>query len=616
VAISDYLNATRYLPVRSQGRINQGSADRLVRLFKLSESQGLAFKEKSVYMVGGIQGDLTEMTCDELTKVYGLAGRRAVAPVGKDVWYLAQKVGIASVEVTVAGKWQGVDIPVSATIQRVIDRIDWAHADQATFADWNNRLYAAVPLDESKGYGAELERSGATYNLAIVGGLGVTQILGVPGATYKWEKGTGEVWIDLGDGPVTESGEYVAGSPSIAVQGPANGGVTGSLKRVYAEVNNAILVYDRLKQRWAGYDDGTAILVKEWFKTEYRGQERLFFLSADGFINLMEELFFDEVALEAAAIVANIASLAAYQTIAVTPGEIYALDGEGVTADLTVTNGTEVLTIGNGITASGIRRAGTFVAQTGTLVVEAGAGAAGHRFEVVKVSYTLDTEFVDFELWTRGYRCSGYGGEAATARKRWSVARPELRTWYPRFTISAVTEGMNEETVVAEDVTRDPVKYDKPFDEPDRDATNVNDDHGQAFRQDYSVVLGDTTTPSGSIVAGLLYYVEDLTGAASIVYNGNTVNAPGTFTGVAGVATYTVSSGTPKVYGPGNYVFASGDGFKPDEHQEMAKPMRLPATVRGRQCQVRIRNGQGRCCVSGLTLEAQVIEKGRTGSVI
>ena len=53
--------------------------------------------------------------------------------------------------------------------------------------------------------------------------------------------------------------------------------------------NNCILVYDYLNRNWSGRYDGTAIRVKEFFKSSYNGAERLFFVGEDGYVSLLDE---------------------------------------------------------------------------------------------------------------------------------------------------------------------------------------------------------------------------------------------------------------------------------------------------------------------------------------
>ena len=63
------------------------------------------------------------------------------------------------------------------------------------------------------------------------------------------------------------------------------------METAYGQGNNALLVFDFLNQQWTGYDTGTDICVKEFFKANYNNTERLFFAGNDGYINLVEEGF-------------------------------------------------------------------------------------------------------------------------------------------------------------------------------------------------------------------------------------------------------------------------------------------------------------------------------------
>ena len=52
---------------------------------------------------------------------------------------------------------------------------------------------------------------------------------------------------------------------------------------------NALLKYDFLNKQWSGYDDGTAIRIKEFFTATVQKETRLFYWSGDGFVNLVGE---------------------------------------------------------------------------------------------------------------------------------------------------------------------------------------------------------------------------------------------------------------------------------------------------------------------------------------
>jgi len=149
VAASDYLNVTRYQPVLSNFRINQGSEDKLVALHKFDASTVICFKSNSIYMVRNIYGNLTDIVLDEMTNAYGCFAAKSIASVGRDVWFLSDKRGICSLGITQSGAVQGVDEPVSKPIQPIIDRINWNAAHKAVSAYNQNKFYCALPIDGS-----------------------------------------------------------------------------------------------------------------------------------------------------------------------------------------------------------------------------------------------------------------------------------------------------------------------------------------------------------------------------------------------------------------------------------------------------------------------------------
>jgi hypothetical protein len=147
VAASDFLNYTRYSPVMSNFRINQGSEDELVSLVRINNSTIACFKTNSIYIVSNIYGNMSDITLDEVTREYGAVGKNSIVQVGDDVVFLSSKKGVTSLGVAQNGKVSAVDVPMSEPIQPLIDRINWNAAGNAAAAYHNNRLYMAVPLD-------------------------------------------------------------------------------------------------------------------------------------------------------------------------------------------------------------------------------------------------------------------------------------------------------------------------------------------------------------------------------------------------------------------------------------------------------------------------------------
>jgi hypothetical protein len=71
--------------------------------------------------------------------------------------------------------------------------------------------------------------------------------------------------------------------------------VTVTVVELYQGVNNAVLVYDFVTGSWCGSDDGPGLMVTDFVELFYQGRQRLFFMSPDGFLNLYEEGFEDDV---------------------------------------------------------------------------------------------------------------------------------------------------------------------------------------------------------------------------------------------------------------------------------------------------------------------------------
>lgn len=291
VAASDLLDYTRYAPTLADFRINQGSEDTLVALFKFNETTIVCFKEKSVYAVSQVYGSLSSIRLDELTRAYGLRAARAIVQVGTDVWFLADRHGVVSLTQTEQNKIQGVDVPMSREIDPLIKRIHWAHAANAVAAYWENHYYLAVPLDSAQVVKENIVPAAATVEdddaRFYLTGL-------VPGRTYRftpvgpddslWNNGT--VYLN----PI----DFVAATDTVYLLS-SDPTVLATVQPVFNGVNNAVLVYNFLNKAWSGYDLSDALQVAEFRIRSYAGRKRLFFFGADGFLNLYEEGFVDEI---------------------------------------------------------------------------------------------------------------------------------------------------------------------------------------------------------------------------------------------------------------------------------------------------------------------------------
>ena len=155
LVVSDILDYTRYSEATQRFKINAGSDDEIVRVVPFNQYTLVIFKTQSIHLLGNVYGDLSAMTNDVLSAEYGAVGRDAIVNLGKDLWFLSEG-GIYSIGQALDNKLQAGNEPVSAPIQPIIERINWAHAAGVQMAYHENKVYIAVPLD------------GATYNNAVI----------------------------------------------------------------------------------------------------------------------------------------------------------------------------------------------------------------------------------------------------------------------------------------------------------------------------------------------------------------------------------------------------------------------------------------------------------------
>lgn len=600
VNISDYLNATLFAGVRDEARINQGSSDRLTRVLKFGkEHAAVCFKTGSIYALYNTTGALSEMSQDEITREFGLLSPRGCINVGKDeadqpdkVWFMGTTGSIYAITPDGGTGLLGVSsVPVSEEIVRTMGRINReVAASTVTFELFDDRLYVAVPLDDGTAYGPELIRS-ASYD-----GGGIYEMGLIPGASYEWTKGASDYNAAQGDEEYHETARFVAESVTLQLNGIESVPVTASVRRIYTNVNNAVLVYDFLKGKWCGHDEATGLTVADFRKLKVGGEEKLFFISADGFVNYAEALFDDEVAYEALG--SNLHGTGVYDafgyqiTTGLIPGRRYVYESGAY--ESYSTNGSQTFTGGVG--------AGSFVAESGTLT---SYGTTGQLigFKLRLVDWTLEYAAVQDELVTRAYRAG------SLHNKRFPWMRLAVSTFNPSYTLEALTDGVNEEFTLVEDETKNNTLYLRPANTPAWDETNANDDHGNKYREDYHVELSDDISNGADIVAGLTYYVDsaDCNADAYIIYNTVSYGRGTTFVGVAGVTTWSTSSGTPRVYPPGSYILPGVNGIVMDLHQTRMETYRVGK--RGREIQFRLSNAQGRCKLLSLEVEAFAVDR-------
>ena len=88
------------------------------------------FKENSVHVFTGVKVDNVNSTFasglvqETLIPHYGMVAPRAKTTAGDDIYFFSSRRGIVSFKRNLEGKMQGVDIPLSEPIQKLMERVD------------------------------------------------------------------------------------------------------------------------------------------------------------------------------------------------------------------------------------------------------------------------------------------------------------------------------------------------------------------------------------------------------------------------------------------------------------------------------------------------------------
>lgn len=289
-------------------RINQGSADEIVDLARFTEGVVIVWKGSSWGVLTGVGSlFLNELALDMRGKDYGLSAPGAWAEKGSDIVFMSERRGIVSIRQSESGKLIGVEEPLSAPIQKTLEQVDWTRARSIRMAGWNSHIYASVPLRQMPGPARE---QAVPYTLPAALFLILTNL--EVGATYRFDPGQGASLVYNATESTTTALDFVATSSVIEITfitplGDNYLGTewTGSLVQVVnLTLDYGVLVFSSVSaaqlgdasQGWCPLDTGRALDVLEWFKQPLDGVERLFFLSTDGWVNLMEEADRDRVA--------------------------------------------------------------------------------------------------------------------------------------------------------------------------------------------------------------------------------------------------------------------------------------------------------------------------------
>lgn len=172
---SDILDIDSYEFVGQQFDINSGDGEDIVRVIEFNKDTLLVFKRHSVHAIYGINSFVdtvaqetlaSKLDIQCLSSFYGLAARHGVVMHGNQVSFVSTR-GITSIARTTQGEAQGLEIPLSAPIQPLMDMVNWNAIDVAAAGYFNNYLLFAVPMGSDT-----VNRSILVYDLLLNGGAG------------------------------------------------------------------------------------------------------------------------------------------------------------------------------------------------------------------------------------------------------------------------------------------------------------------------------------------------------------------------------------------------------------------------------------------------------------
>ena len=500
--VNDYTHFTAL----NDFRINQGEADKAVALVRFGRTGLVVLKEKSVYLAENVYGNLESLVTTSVTQRYGCIAPESVVDCGSDVLWLTNEFKIGSLLLTIQNEvqlGQGANpakLPgFSDPLEPLFDRISGAYAANAVAALWNDRYYIGIPVDNAELFGIELIQSGSR----------VQTVTTVTGARYQFVpgSGTGDRIVN-GTETITTARQFVAQGATVSFTTTdifaTHAITTSSLVRVYRGENNVLAHYDFINQAWGGYDEADAIAFKQIFTGTYVNRQRLFVSTHDGYVRLWEEGFADRLSSPYADLTV-VTAPATGNTLRVNAGTTITANA-AVSSNTGATWGTDTLQsarqnlwletgdggfrisnaarwtcpnaqptllpigVGGYVDGTGIR----FVATNGVLPVILTTGSWA------SIAYTVEQEIAS-EFITRGY--TNPEGELS----EFHGLMLDLQTWHGQFSVNLLSDGINEDVVVAAAVTKDRTRYYFPFDAAPYVATNVNDDFFTAGREDYSI---------------------------------------------------------------------------------------------------------------------------------
>ena len=149
LAASDVLEFTDYDPLANEFNLNTGNSDYIVATYPFGQNSLVAFKNKSILLLQNVEGSLSDVTVTEITRQVGVVGINSVTSIGPDLAYVSNRnINLLTLTAT-NNALQHKILPLSTRIRKIMDRVNWEVGYKISLGYWNNKLYVALPLDNS-----------------------------------------------------------------------------------------------------------------------------------------------------------------------------------------------------------------------------------------------------------------------------------------------------------------------------------------------------------------------------------------------------------------------------------------------------------------------------------
>lgn len=205
VIMSDILDSDTYDQIYAQFRFNAGTADFNVGLHSFSDNKLLVFNRNSIHLVAGAgQNAQVQLITNEV----GCVARQSIIQVGNNVLFLSDN-GVYGANFQDLYNLRGNEVPLSSSINPVIQLINRDIWDKSVGVYFDNRYYLAVPLNKE----------------VVTAQVGTAQVGQVGDSNF-----------------VAASSNFVPASTLIET----------------ARVNNAILIYNFINKQWESVDTTNA----------------------------------------------------------------------------------------------------------------------------------------------------------------------------------------------------------------------------------------------------------------------------------------------------------------------------------------------------------------------